>query len=124
MTAEDILNQSVNLLDSRKAENISVYNISKVSSLADYLVIATASSTTHANSLSDYLLEEMKKEGEKPFAMDGYKSSRWVCLDFGNVIVNIMCQKERDYYDLEAIWGGSTRIPAESLLENAQTGNN
>jgi ribosome-associated protein len=75
----------------------------------DYVVIATATSQPHVSSMAEYLVDEMKGKKVKPFAVEGQGNSRWVCLDFGEVMVHLMCEQEREYYNLEAIWGACPR---------------
>lgn len=103
---ESILNEMIE----RKTENIVCYHVAKVSSVSDYIVIGTATSEPHVNAIADYLLEKMKAVKIRPFAVEGQKSSRWICLDFGEVMVHLMCRQEREYYNLEAIWGGCEKV--------------
>lgn len=97
-------------MSDRKAENMVCYSVSKVSSVSDYIVIGTATSEPHVNAIADYLLENLKANRITPFAVEGQGNSRWICLDFGEVMVHLMCRQERDYYNLEAIWGGCEKI--------------
>ncbi|ADD68649.1 iojap-like protein [Denitrovibrio acetiphilus DSM 12809] len=94
----------------RKTEDITAHYVAPVSSVADYIVIGTATSEPHANAIADYLLENLKAKKIKPFAVEGQGSSRWICLDFGEVMVHLMCKQEREYYNLEAIWGGCEKM--------------
>lgn len=110
MDSKFMLQRVFEILAEKKGEDIVAYDISKVSSLADYIVICSGNSSVHVNALTEYLLETFKEEGLKPFALDGYGRSKWVCLDFGGVIVNVMGYEERDYYRLENIWGSCEKI--------------
>jgi len=103
---DDILRE---LLE-RKTEDLVAYYVEPVSSMADFIVIGTATSEPHVNAVADYLLENMSAKKVKPFAVEGKGSSKWVCLDFGEVMVHLMCRQEREYYNLEAIWGGCEKI--------------
>lgn len=113
---DTLLKDIVRMLDDKKAEDIEIYKIAEKSSLADYLVIATANSNTHADSLADFLLHELKGQQITPLGLEGYKVSKWICIDFGHVLLNIMCEDERSYYNLESIWGGCTKIDAEQFF--------
>lgn len=118
MTEDSKLKIIVTLLDDKKAENIVVYKVAEVSSLADYIIIATATSQTHVNSLSDYIKEEMKKHGEIALNVDGYRVSKWVCSDFGTIMLHVMCQEEREHFNLESIWGACNKVSLDELVGN------
>jgi ribosome-associated protein len=76
----------------------------------DFMVVATAKAETHVKAISEYLLDEMKKDGNPAFAEEGVRSGTWACMDFGETIVHIMRDKERSFYNLEAIWGGAEKL--------------
>lgn len=116
MTDKELLNNIVRILDERKAENIVAYNVSKETTLTDYIVIATGNSDTHLYALTDYLKEDTKKMDNAPIGIDGYRASRWVCVDFAGVMVHLMCEDQRSYYDLEAIWGTSEKVDLSDLV--------
>ncbi len=92
------------VLDDRKAENIQLIDISS-SSIADYIIIATATSTTHNKALTDYV-EEAVEEGLNIniIRRDGMSDGRWVVLDYGNVLIHIFTPELREFYHLEKIW--------------------
>lgn len=116
MESKDLLKVVFNLLDDKKGEDIVAFNISKVSSLADFIVICSGNSDVHIKALCDYLLDTIKKEYNiAPFKIEGYALSRWVCIDYGQILVNIMGINEREYYSLESIWGGCEKINLEDL---------
>lgn len=116
MAEDKVLQDIIKYLDEKKAENIEVYKITEKSSLADYLVIATGSSNTHVNSLADFILLELKGKQIQPLALEGYKVSKWVCVDFGHILLNLMCEEERDYYNLESIWGGCEKVDISGMI--------
>lgn len=93
------------LLDSKKADDIKAINIAKLSALADYFVIASASNSSLVQSLSDEVEEMMSKElGIEPRRIEGYQSASWVLLDFGDIIVHIFYKDARAYYGLDNLW--------------------
>lgn len=110
MKDREMLDSIVGELLERKTEEITAFYVAPVSSVADYIVIGTATSEPHANAISEYILDTLKAKDIRPFAVEGKGSSRWVCLDFGEVMVHIMCKQEREYYNLEAIWGGCEKV--------------
>ncbi|MGE4319081.1 MAG: ribosome silencing factor [Deferribacterales bacterium] len=99
----------------RKTEDMVCFHVGPKSSVTDYIVIGTATSEPHVNAIAEYILDKMKEKGTRPFAVEGQGRSRWICLDFGEVMVHLMCKDERMYYNLESIWGGCDKveIPAD-----------
>jgi len=110
MKDQALLDTIVKELAERKTEDIAAYYVAPVSSVSDYIVIGTATSEPHVNAISEYVQETLKEQKIRPFAVEGKGRSRWVCLDFGEVMVHLMCRQEREYYNLEAIWGGCEKV--------------
>ncbi len=109
MIPYELAKQAARLLDSKKAENISVIKIDAISSLADYFVIATGRGSTHVRSLSDELEEKLKEQGVAPARIEGYRSDSWILLDYSQVVVHIFTQEARDFYDLDRLWVDGTK---------------
>ena len=99
-----------NTLDAKKAEDIKILQIDKISSVADYFVIAGATSSTHLNSLADELEFKLKEAGVEPFHRDGLRSGNWVVLDYIGVMVHIFNKESRQYYGLEKMWAEGKEI--------------
>lgn len=113
MNSYELAKEAARLLDSKKAENISVIKIDAISSLADYFVIATGRGSTHVRSLSDELEEKLKAEGAAPARVEGYRSNSWVLLDYGSVVVHVFTQEARDFYDLDRLWVDGSKVDWE-----------
>ena len=79
--------------------------------IADYFVIATGTSSTQVKSLSDYVETELKEQGIQPLHQEGYASSSWVLLDYGDVVVHIFTEQTRGFYDLERLWKDGAQLP-------------
>lgn len=99
-----------NLLDSKGAEDIIIYDIVKFSYIADYLILCTGNSETHINALSGNILKLSKDLNQKIYNIDGYKNTKWVSIDFGDIILHVMGKHEREFYNLESIWGDCERV--------------
>ena len=97
-------------LSDNKAENVLSLDIKEISSFADNIVIATASSNRHAKSLSEKLVEEIKANKISILGVEGKIESGWILVDCGEVVVNIMKDEVREFYDLEGLWGENTLI--------------
>lgn len=91
------------ILDSKKAENIIKIDTKEKSSLADYFIIATGTSSTHIKSLADNVEQELKKENIYPRKIEGYNTGTWILMDYNEVIVNIFTESEREMYNLEEL---------------------
>lgn len=114
MSESKRIQQITGILSNMKGKNIVAYDISEVSSLADYLVICTGNSETHVSAMAETVHQTMKDAGDPATAQDGKRGSKWVCMDFGDVIVHVMGQSERDFYSLESIWGGCEDVYTEA----------
>ena len=99
-----------NLLEDKKAENIVILDVSKLTNLADYFIIASANSTTHAKALADYLEEELEKRGITIDHIEGKEQGNWVLLDLLDTIVHIFTPETREYYGLEWIWADAKKV--------------
>ena len=110
MTSLELAKKAARLLDDKKAERVNVIEIQEISSLGDYFVIATGTSTTHVRALADELEEKLKAEGAAPARVEGYPSNSWVLLDYSSVVVHIFTQEGRDFYDLDRLWADGNKI--------------
>ena len=82
----------------------------KVSTIADYFVIATAESERQANAILDEVEKKMKSRRKHPLSIDGEAASGWVLIDYGSVIVHLFDPGTRDYYDLEDLWNNAPTV--------------
>jgi len=103
------------LADNKKAEDIVVLDVRKVSSVTDYFVVCTGTSEPHLRAVVDEITERLRVEqGVRPRAIDGTSNTAWVVLDYFDVIVHIMRGDLRERYDLEALWGDAPRLKRRS----------
>ena len=102
--SEDLLNKIIKILHTKKAIDLKTIDIKEKSSIADYMVIATGTSSTHIKSLADNVEEELKKEEIYPNKIEGYNTNSWILMDNGDIIVNIFIPEEREKYNLEELW--------------------
>jgi ribosome-associated protein len=99
------------LADNRKAEDIVVLDVAKVSSIPDYFVIASGSSEPHLRAISDEITDKLREQhGVRPRAVDGTLQAGWLVLDYFDVIVHVMRADVRAHYDLEGLWGDAPRV--------------
>ena len=102
-------------LDEKKGEDIKIIDISEISIMADYFVVASDSSSTHIQALVRNVEENLHKAGYVMKRMEGDKNSSWVLLDFGDVVVHVFNREDRLFYDLERIWSDGKIITPEEL---------
>ncbi len=99
------------LADRRKAEDIVVLDVRKISSITDYFVIATGTSEPHLRAISDEIQDKLRADHDvRPRAVDGTLQTAWLVLDFFDVIVHVMRADVRKLYDLETLWGDAARV--------------
>ena len=115
MESREMAKLAVKALEDKKGEEIRIIDISKVSVLADYFIIANGSNTSQVQALSDNVAEMLGRAGVNTKQVEGYESANWILLDFGDVIVHVFDKENRLFYDLERIWRDGKLIDAESL---------
>ena len=106
-TLSEVCNLS--LIDS-KAEDLLVLDIENISSFADKIIIATATSNRHALSVSEKLVDCLKENKFNILGVEGEIDSGWILVDCGDIVINIMRKEQREFYDLEGLWGENTLI--------------
>ena len=110
MSEKNLQNICKKSLEDNKAENILVLDIEGISFFADVIMIATANSNRHAKSLADKLVESIKANNKNILNVEGKVESGWILVDCGGVVVNIMKEDIREFYDLEGLWGENTLL--------------
>ena len=118
MTAKEAAALAVKALDSKMGVDIQLIEITDVSTLADYFLICTASSSTHVKTLSDAVEEAMDNAGEPMLSREGHRSGTWVLMDFGCVVVHVFTQETRAFYNLERLWQDGKQVNLSGILEN------
>ena len=104
----------ISTLDSNKAQDIVIIDLKDKSSMADYMIIASGSSSRHIQSLSEQVLEKLKNNGVKDSKIEGKESGEWKLVDGIDLIVHIFHPEKRKFYELEKIW--SELIPKEKVM--------
>lgn len=101
----NMLKLAVKAMDDKKAEDIKVIDIHEVSVIADYFVIASGNNQNQVQAIVDNVEETLGKAGFEPKQIEGNKSSSWILMDYGDMIIHVFDQENRLFYDLERIWG-------------------
>lgn len=100
----ELLQKIVKILDNKKGINIKYMEIKDVTTIADYFVITSGTSSTHIKSLADNVEYELKKDGIYLNKIEGYETGTWILMDYGDVVVHIFTEKERENYKIEELW--------------------
>ena len=110
-----IVKKAYQALSDKKGEDIKVIEIGKLSTVADYFIIANGSNAPHVESLVDNVEEELIKENIHPERIEGVRSSGWILMDYNDVVVHVFAKEDRLFYDLERIWRDGKEVDVESL---------
>ena len=106
---------AIEVLEDKKAEDIRVIDISDLSVLADFFIIATGNNRTQVQAMADEVEQKLGRAGAVPKQIEGYQAANWGLLDFGDVIIHIFDAQNRLFYDLERIWKDGRQIDPEAL---------
>ncbi|WAA11524.1 ribosome silencing factor [Fervidibacillus halotolerans] len=108
MTNREALMTAVKAADDKKAENIIVLNMVGISLIADYFVICHGNSDKQVQAIADEIRDRLDEAGYEVKRMEGYDEARWILVDIGDVVVHVFHRDERNYYNLEKLWGDAT----------------
>ncbi len=98
------------IADKKKAQNIIILDISKLTSVTEYFVICTGINERQLYTIADEIEKELKKLSIKKYGIEGYREAKWILIDYGDVIVHLFDKEMRSYYDLELLWGDAPRV--------------
>lgn len=104
MTSREMLKIAYTVLDEKKGEDIKVIDISNISVIADYFLIASANNINQLQAMSDELQEKFSREGIEVKQVEGNRSATWILLDYGDLVIHLFDKEDRLFYDLERIW--------------------
>ena len=94
----------------RKAYDLELLEVTKLTSVADYFLICTGRSDTQVRAIAEHIQESLAKEAVRPLALEGYTRGQWVLMDYGDVVVHVFYQPIRGFYDLEGLWMKAPRV--------------
>lgn len=104
LNAQELAHAIIQILDDKLADDILLLDVSSLSPVADYFVIATATSERQSQALVDALRDELRKQGLRPLDVEGDRTSGWQLMDYGDVIIHIFSPEKRSFYRLEELW--------------------
>lgn len=118
---QNLVGNAILALEDKKAEDIRIIDISEVSVIADYFIIANGNNVSQIQAMADEVEEKLYKAGCPLKQKEGYTNANWVLLDFGDIIIHIFDKENRLFYDLERIWRDGVLIDPDKMKNN---GNN
>lgn len=105
LSAKEMVDIAHRAADDKKATDIRVLDISNISIICDYFLICTGRSSTQVQAVAEHIEEKLQEAGVKPMRIEGFREGSWILLDYGDVVIHIFQEMERDFYNLERLWG-------------------
>lgn len=115
MTGRELAKIALTGLEDKKAQDIKIIDISEVSVMADYFIIASGSNRNQVQAMADSVEEKLHDVSVNPRQIEGYQTANWILMDFNDIIVHIFNEEDRLFYNLEKIWLDGKLIDKESL---------
>ena len=104
----------VNAALEKKAKNIIILNMQKVTSFADYSIVCSGNSDRQVQSIAQAIEENMKKNGFLPLGIEGERTAQWILMDYADIIVHVFYEPVRDFYDMERLWSDAPRMEIDN----------
>lgn len=106
-----------NALEDKKAIDLKVIDISKVTAIADYFIIASGSNSNQVQAMADNVDETMGRAGYEAKQIEGYNSANWILMDYNDIVVHVFDGENRKFYDLERIWRDGELVDLTAMTE-------
>ncbi|WP_341305371.1 ribosome silencing factor [Pseudomonas sp. TMP25] len=117
MPSEDLVKLAITALEEIKAQDITTIDVRGKTSITDFMLIASGTSSRHVKSLVENVLEKVKEQGVRPIGTEGMDTGEWALLDLGDIVVHVMLPTAREFYDLERLWRGAEQSRAQFSAE-------
>lgn len=105
MQAEELREFVMDKIDDLKGRDVTVLDVHGKTDVVDYMIICSGSSKTHVRSIAEYVALEAKRSGIPPIGVEGGEQSEWVLVDLGDIVIHVMEDSIREFYQLEKLWG-------------------
>ena len=117
MQSEELVKIAVAALEDLKAQDITTIDVRGKTSITDFMVIASGTSSRQVKALVDNVLEKVKEQGIRPLGSEGLEGGEWALLDLGDIVVHVMQVATRPFYDLQRLWQGAEQSRAQHAGE-------
>ncbi len=111
----ELVRLAYHAIDEKKGQDIMVIDISEISTIADYFIIASGSNIKQVQAICDNVTEILGKNGYNPKSTEGFENANWILLDYSDTIIHIFNQEDRRFYDLERLWRDGKLVGEEDL---------
>ncbi len=121
METKELVYYIAELILQKKGEDIKIINLDGKTTVTDYFILCSASSTMQVKAIADHVLKETKKAGESAWRDEGYSGLTWVLVDYVDVVVHVFMEETRKFYNLEGLWGDAeiTDVPEDYKFKKA-----
>ncbi|MBI5374823.1 MAG: ribosome silencing factor [Candidatus Schekmanbacteria bacterium] len=113
LTPRQMALKAAEFADDKKALDIIIFDVRKLTTVTDFFCICHGTSDRHAKTIAEDIIEQFKKNGHIPLASEGFSTCQWIVVDFADIVVHVFQKDARDYYNLEGIWGDAPVVKAK-----------
>ena len=119
MKSDKIIEIALNALNEKKAKNLNAIHVGELTVIAEYFILATATSSTHVKALADIVEEKLSEAGFEPDHIEG-KSTGWILLDYSGVVIHVFTRDTREFYNLDRLWSDGKQINLDNILTSVR----
>lgn len=107
MAANKLLKTVIDAIEDLKGQDVKTMDVRRLTSITDYMVVASGNSDRHVKAIADHVIEQAKSIQVRPLGVEGREQAEWVLIDLGDVVVHVMQPAVREFYQIERLWGMS-----------------
>lgn len=116
MSSEDLAKKIVKVLDSKKGMDITGIDIRQLTTIGDYFILVTGTSSPHVKALAEEVEDTLAKEGIEPRRIEGAQSAVWILMDYQDVILHVFTKETREFYNMERLWSDAPRMDLTGIV--------
>ena len=116
MNSEELASKIVKILDSKKGMDIAGIDIRQLTTIGDYFILVTGTSSPHVKALAEEVEDTLSKEGIEPRRIEGAQSAVWILMDYQDVILHVFTKETREFYSMERLWADAPRMDLTGLV--------
>lgn len=116
MNSEELAKKIVRILDSKKGLDIAGVDIHELTTIGDYFILVTGTSSPHVKALAEEVEDTLAREGLEPRRIEGAQSATWILMDYQDVILHIFTKETREFYNMERLWSDAPRLDLTGLV--------